>query len=295
MRFAAAVGGDCDLVGDAGEIGGEGIVRAADRLPHALGVLHDRLALGDKLVDQAADAELVVGVGALERGDLVVHQHFELARPRERPLDAVAHGRHFAADRLADGDDRFLGDVLRLGEAERHFRHGARHHAHFLAAPDENGDAPEEQDRAQDADCQAEQLRRRSARPRRCRGWRISSPHMLKPKATPKPCPGEGEEKRGPERACRRGDAAAHRAGCRRSARRRWRRAGCGSARGPCVRWRAVSLLARFGGVFGAALCRAVVGAPVPVAILFTFCATPATGDWSSPPLKSIFSASSTA
>ena len=158
--LGGAVGGDRDLVGDAGEVGGEGIVRAADRLAHALGVLHDRLALGDELVDQPADAELVVGVGALERGDLVVHQHFELARPRQRALDAVAHRGDFAADGLADGDDGFLGDVLRLGEAQRHFGHGARDDAHFLAAPDQDGDAPEEQDRPDDADRQAEQMRR---------------------------------------------------------------------------------------------------------------------------------------
>ena len=158
--LGGAVGGDRDLVGDAGEVGGERLVRAADRLADPVGVLHDRLALRHQLVDEAADAQLVVGVGALQRSDLVVHQHLELARPRERALDAVAHGGDLAADRLADGDHGFLGDVLRLGEAERHFRHGARDHAHFLAAPDQHGHAPEQQDRADDADGEAEQLGR---------------------------------------------------------------------------------------------------------------------------------------
>ncbi len=100
-------------------------MRAADRLPHALGVLHDRLALGDELVDQPADAKLVVGVRALERGDFVVNEHLKLTGARERPLDAVAHRRHLAADCLADGDDGFLRDVLWLGKSQRHLRHRA--------------------------------------------------------------------------------------------------------------------------------------------------------------------------
>ena len=160
MRFAAASAATAIWSVMPARSAEKEFVRAADRLPHALGVLHDRFALGDELVDQPPDAELVVGIGALERGDLVVHQHLEFARARERPLDAVAHRRHFAADRLADRDDRFLRDVFRLREAQRDLGHGARHHAHLLAAPDENRDPPEEQDRAGDADRQAEQLRR---------------------------------------------------------------------------------------------------------------------------------------
>jgi hypothetical protein len=88
-----------------------------------------------------------------------VHQHLEFTRTGERTLDAVAHCRHFAADRLADRDHRFLGDILWLGEAERHLGHRARHHAHFLPAPDQDGDAPEQQNRGENADRQSKHLR----------------------------------------------------------------------------------------------------------------------------------------
>ena len=58
-----------------------------------------------KLAEQFADAHLVVVIGALERGDLVVHQRFEFGGAGQRAFDAVAHGGDFAADGLADGDD----------------------------------------------------------------------------------------------------------------------------------------------------------------------------------------------
>ncbi len=60
----------------------------------------------------------------LERGHLVGDERLELGRARQGALDAVAHGRHLAPDRLTDGHDRFAGDGLGFGEPHGHFGHG---------------------------------------------------------------------------------------------------------------------------------------------------------------------------
>jgi hypothetical protein len=67
---------------------------------HALRVVDDRLALDDQFVDEGADADLVVAVGALEGRDFAAHECLELAGTGERPLDAVTDRRNLAAHRL---------------------------------------------------------------------------------------------------------------------------------------------------------------------------------------------------
>ena len=52
---------------------------------------------GGRVVQQAADAHFVVVIGALQRGDFVGDQRFELGGARQRALDAVAHRGDFAA------------------------------------------------------------------------------------------------------------------------------------------------------------------------------------------------------
>src|SRR6185503_1373275 len=118
--------------------------------------------------------------------------HFELARARKGALDAVAHRRNLATDGLTDGHDGFLCDVFRFSEAERDFRHGARHHAHFLAAPDENCDAPKEQDRAEDADRQPKEFRRGSDAVNAKVGYLVAKDAVAERDA--KAGPGEGNE-----------------------------------------------------------------------------------------------------
>ena len=106
--------------------------------------------------------------------------------------------------------------------------------------------------------------------------------------------PGERDEERYPER--RVGGAALQRV--EEVADRADIVVGGAPRAGPLVRFAicrgTVSILARIGGFVGRRIVPRRVGAPVPVAILFTFCATPA-ADGLLPPLKSIFSASSTA
>jgi hypothetical protein len=87
----------------------------------------------------------VVGIGALERRDFVGDEGFEFAGARDRAFDAVAHGRDFAADRLADGHHGVAGRAFRLGEADGDLRHRLRDHSQFLAAPGEAREEIEQQ------------------------------------------------------------------------------------------------------------------------------------------------------
>ena len=124
-------------------------VDVVDGGTHLLGLSHKSVALGGEFLQQAADAHLVVAVSALKRCNLIAHQRFELAGARKRALDAVAHGCHFAADRLSDGNHGILRHALGLGEPHGHFRHRLRNQPQFLCAPSHMGQAEEEDDRQQ--------------------------------------------------------------------------------------------------------------------------------------------------
>ena len=138
-----------DDVADGRQIVREVDLDVADSGTHLLGLADQDIALVGELLQQAADAHFIVAVGALERGDLVLHQRLELAGARERALDAVAHGRDFAADRLADGDDGIPRHAFGLGQPHRDLRHRLRDQAQFLRPPRHVGDAEEEDDRQQ--------------------------------------------------------------------------------------------------------------------------------------------------
>ena len=120
-----------------------------------------------KFAEQIADAHFVVVIGALERGDFVVHQRFQLGGARERALDAVAHGGDFAADGLADGHDLLARGGLRLRQPHRHLGHGLGDQAQVLRAAEHVGEHVEEDHRHDDG-----ARRARSWRRCRCAGWR---------------------------------------------------------------------------------------------------------------------------
>ena len=107
-HFADLVG---DQIADRGDVVRQIEMDAGDGVAHVLGLIDQRLALVGQLAEQVADAHFVVVIGALERGDFVVHQRFQLGRARERAFDAVAHGGDFAADGLADRHDRLARGV----------------------------------------------------------------------------------------------------------------------------------------------------------------------------------------
>ena len=136
-----------DQLADRADVLGEPDVDAGDRAAHLLGLGDHGVALVGEILDQAADAQLVVVIGALQRRDLVVDQGFEFRGARERALHSVAHGGDFAADRLADADDRFLGDGLGLGEPHGSIGHGAADDAQLLGAADQVREQEQECDR----------------------------------------------------------------------------------------------------------------------------------------------------
>ena len=148
---------------DRADVLGEPEVHAGERVAHLLGLAHQRVALVGEVLDQPADAQLVVVIGALELGDFVVHQRLQFGGARERALDAVAHGGDFAPDRLTDAHDRFAGDAFRLGEAQGRVGHRGRDRAQLLRAAYHVGEHEDERDRHDDRAENAEQLRRGGA------------------------------------------------------------------------------------------------------------------------------------
>ena len=135
-----------------GKIARDLLTDAAQGLADPVAVVGKRLALARKLADQAADAKLVVAVGALERRHLVMHQGLELAGAADGAGNRVVHGGDLAADGLSQGGDGLLGELVRLGEAHRDLGHGRSHQPQFLGAPDEQRQEPENGDRHENGD-----------------------------------------------------------------------------------------------------------------------------------------------
>ncbi len=125
-------------------------LHAGDGAADLLGLADQVVALMRDVLEQGADAHFVVGIGTLERRDLVGDQRFELTGARNRALDAVAHRSDLAADGLADGDHGIRGRAFRLREADRDLRHRLRDLAHLLAAPHEAGEEIEQHDRREE-------------------------------------------------------------------------------------------------------------------------------------------------
>ncbi len=157
-----------DLLGhelaDLGNVVAEIEVHAVDRIADLPRLAHQGVALAAEILEQRADAHLVVVVGMLEGGDLVRHQRLQLGSARERALDAVSHGGDLASDRLPHGDDRFARHRLRLGQPHGDLGHGLRDEPQFLRAPRHVGEHEEEDDRREeDREQHAEHRRGQSA------------------------------------------------------------------------------------------------------------------------------------
>ena len=108
---------------------------AVDGVAHLLGLAHQGVALAAEILQQCPDTHLVVVIGVLERGHLVGDQSLELGGARQGALDAVAHRRHLAPDRLPDGHDRLARYRLRLDEPPRNVDDGLRGVPHLLVEP----------------------------------------------------------------------------------------------------------------------------------------------------------------
>ena len=140
--------GDC--VRNQRDVVAEVDLHAGDGATHLLGLADQIVALMGDVLQQRANAHFIVGIGALERGNLVCHQRFEFAGARDRAFDAVAHRRDLAADRLSDGHHGIGGGAFGLGEADSDLRHRLRNHPHFLAAPGEACEEVEQQHRCEE-------------------------------------------------------------------------------------------------------------------------------------------------
>ena len=160
-----------DRLGDLIDARGDGVrdqrdvvaqidLHAGNRRAHLLGLADQVVALVRDVLQQRADADFIVGVGAFQRGDLIGDEGFEFAGARDRTFDAVAHRGYFAADRLADGDHRIAGGPFGFGEPDCDLRHRLRDHAQLLAAPRQTGEEVEQQDRGEEQDGKAGQRQR---------------------------------------------------------------------------------------------------------------------------------------
>lgn len=147
--LARAGHGRHDPVRGAFQVLAQALVGAGNGAAHPVGVGDDRLALGHQLVHEGADADLVVGIGPLQGGDLAPDQGLQLAGPGERPLDAVAHRRHLAAHGLRHGQDRVGGEALGLGQTHRDLAHRTGDEAHLLGAHRQHGGDHEQHHRAE--------------------------------------------------------------------------------------------------------------------------------------------------
>ena len=150
-RMGDAPRGLVDLIGDQladlRDVVAEIEMDAVDGVADLLGLADQGIALAAQILQQRADAHLVVVVGVLERRHLVGDQRLELGGARERALDAVAHGGDLAPDRLADGHDQLARHGLGLGQPHGHLGHGLGDQPQFLRAPRHVGEDVEEDDR----------------------------------------------------------------------------------------------------------------------------------------------------
>ena len=145
---------------------------AVDGVADLPGLPYQAVALGAQILQQRADTHLVLAVGVFESGNLAPHHCLEFGGARERALDAVTHGRHFAPDCLPDRDDRLARNRLRLGEPHRDLGHGLGDEPQFLRAPSHVREHIEENNWHEENDGEHGQHRRAKA------SWTKRGPHL---------------------------------------------------------------------------------------------------------------------
>jgi len=101
---------------------------------------------GEKLL-HVARAQFGAAGAALDVLKFLAHERIEARRLVERIREPGAHGVQFAAHGLRDRHDLRACGFLRGGQADRGARQRLSHEVHFLAAPDDIGDEPDEGER----------------------------------------------------------------------------------------------------------------------------------------------------
>ncbi len=161
--FCNLVDAGCDRVRDQCDVVAQVDLHAGDRAANLFGLADEIVALMGDILQQRADSHLVVAVGAFERRDFIGDQGFKFAGARDGAFDAVAHGRDFAADRLANRYHRVACRALRLRKTDRHLRHRLCDHPQLLAAPGKARQEIEQQHRRKEHRRQAGQHQRAAA------------------------------------------------------------------------------------------------------------------------------------
>ena len=160
-----------------------------------LGVVDDGFALGGQLVDQRANASLIVGIGALKARHFRPHHGFQFAGARQCAFDAVAHRGDFATNGLRQRYDLLGGQGFRLSQTNGDLRHGLRGQAHFLRTPHDGRSGIKECDRAK-----RRQRKQRNLRLRHRRG--VAGPQIETGKREPDGGRQRGDQRRLAARAC---------------------------------------------------------------------------------------------
>jgi hypothetical protein len=133
----------------------------ADRRADLFGFPDQRLALLRDAVEQRANPDLIVIVGAFKRRHFIVDEGLQFGRTRDCALDTVAHRRNLTADRMSDADDGVIGDGFRLDEAHGGARHRLGDVAQLVRARDHMRQHEEEHDRHGEAGQQRHPQRNR--------------------------------------------------------------------------------------------------------------------------------------
>ena len=120
---------------------------AVDGVANLLGLADQRVALAAKILQQTANAHLVVVISMFQRGDFVGNQRFEFGGAREGAFHAVAHSRNLATDRLSDGDNGLACNGLGFCHPHGDFGHRLGDEPQFLRAPRHMGEHVEKDDR----------------------------------------------------------------------------------------------------------------------------------------------------
>ena len=136
-----------DELADLRDVRTEVEMDAVDGVANLLGLADQRVALAAKILQQTANAHLVVVISMFQRGDFVGNQRFEFGGARERAFHAVAHSRNLATDRLSDGDDGLACNGLGFCHPHGDFGHRLGDEPQFLRAPRHMGEHVEKDDR----------------------------------------------------------------------------------------------------------------------------------------------------
>ncbi|MNK60081.1 hypothetical protein D3C87_792080 [compost metagenome] len=140
------------LFADDGKLFFNLFLRADDGGADALGVIDDGVTLGGQFLHEAAHAQFIVGIAAFERVDFGMNEGFEFRRAGDCALDAVIHGRDFAAHRLTNGHDAVGRYRFGLGKTKGDFGHGAGGVPQIAGTRHHDREGEEQHDGNKDAD-----------------------------------------------------------------------------------------------------------------------------------------------